>query len=132
MSWDIYVMDLPTGAQDVADIPDDFVPQPLGLRTEIISKILEVVPGADFSNPAYGHIAGQDFSIEVNLGKQEEVDSFAFHARGNDTAASIIVAILQHLNLRAVDTASESGLFHPERAIESFSKWRAYRDQVVE
>jgi hypothetical protein len=31
MSWDIFVQDLPPGIASVADIPDGFVPSPIGL-----------------------------------------------------------------------------------------------------
>ncbi|GAB4010896.1 hypothetical protein [Nocardioides ultimimeridianus] len=54
MSWDISVMDLPSDVASVADMPDDFEPQPLGSRADLITAIREVAPSADFSDPSRG------------------------------------------------------------------------------
>jgi hypothetical protein len=90
------------------------------------------VPEADFSDPAWGRIDGADFSIEVNMGLGEQVDSFAFHVRGRDLALGAIAEILEHLNLRAVDPQSKTGsLFTPASAQASLQAWRAYRDSVI-
>ncbi len=51
MSWDIFVADYPRSARTVEDIPDDYVPRPIGPRTDIIARIKEEVPSADFSEP---------------------------------------------------------------------------------
>lgn len=40
MSWDISILDLPSDAVSVADIPDDFEPQPLGKRVDFIDALL--------------------------------------------------------------------------------------------
>src|SRR2546428_2636470 len=103
MSWDIFVQDIPLDAQTVRDIPDSFVPAPVGRRSQIIEEIRKVAPFADFSDPAWGVIEGEDFSIEVNLGTNELVKDFAFHVRGGDMAAAAVSDLLKHLNLRAFD-----------------------------
>lgn len=131
MSWDIFVQDLPRDAKSVKEIPADFKPSPIGRRSTIIEKIWEVVPIADFSDPSWGRIDGEDWSIEINMGAEEECRSLAFHVRGGDTAIGVVAAILEHLKLRAL--APQTGGFFvagPE-AIESFLEWRAYRDQVI-
>lgn len=130
MSWDLYVMDLPVDAQDISDIPHDFVGEPLGTRTDLIAMIHEVVPEAEFFDPSWGHISHPDFSIEISMGR-EELDSFAFHVRGGDLAIGLVAEILQKLNLRAVDPQADSGLFTPASAQASFQAWRAYRDSVI-
>jgi hypothetical protein len=132
MSWDIIVQDLPRDASSVKEIPADFKPSSIGKRSMIIEKIREVIPTADFSDPSWGRIEGGDWSIEVNIGAEEECRSFAFHVRGGDTAVGVVAAILEHLKLRAL--APQTGGFFvagPE-AIESLRRWRAYRDSVVE
>jgi hypothetical protein len=50
--------------------------EPLGTRAEVTAKILEAVPTADFSDPAWGRIEGETFSIEVNVGADDLVTSF--------------------------------------------------------
>src|SRR5262245_31301564 len=103
MSWDIYVQDIPPSVKSVSEMPDDFEPRPLGKRDDIISRIREVVPNADFTSPSWGLIVGPDFSIEISIGDLEQVDGFAFHVRGGDLAAFVVADILCHLGLRAFD-----------------------------
>ena len=131
MSWDIFVQDIPDDVRSVNDIPNHFVPAPVGKRTELIKQIKEVAPFADFSDPAWGKIDGKGFSIEVNLGEDEEVDGFAFHVRGNDVAAGLISEILAHLNLSAFDSGT-GDLFDHTNAAEGLKKWREYRNYIVE
>ena len=131
MSWDIFVKDLPRDATTLEDIPKDFKPSSIGERTAIIKKIEEVVPFADFSNPSWGVIEGDEWSIEVNVGEEENCNGFAFHVRGGDTAVGVVAAILEHLSLRALDSQTGDFFAAGPEAIESFHKWRAYRDQIA-
>lgn len=128
MSYDIFVQDIPESANTIEDIPDDFTPLKIGSRSEIISSILEIVPEADFSDPTWGTIESESFSIEINLGEDEILNSFAFHVRGDKTALTIISAILNHLDLRAFDS---DGIFNPKRSPESFKNWKEYRDFII-
>jgi hypothetical protein len=82
MSWDVLVQDLPQEAKSTADIAPDFRPASIGKRSAIIEKIREVVPTADFSDPSWGRIDGDDWSIEVNIGTNEDCGGFALHVRG--------------------------------------------------
>ena len=132
MSWDIFVQDLPKNASTIKEIPRDFAPEPIGKRSQIIDKIRKIVPAADFSEPSWGRIRGDNWSIEVNMGKDEECSGFCFHVRGSDAAAGVVAAILDELKLRALDPAHKSGFFTVGPvAVDAFRKWRAYRDQVA-
>jgi hypothetical protein len=70
VSWDVDVQDWPPVATPW-DIPDGFDFQPIGTRIEITTKIREVAPAADFTDPAWGRIESDDYSIEVNIGDDE-------------------------------------------------------------
>ena len=117
----------------VDEIPNDFVPQPIGRRSEIIAKIKDVIPTADFTGPSWGIIDGDDWSIEINVGGEEKCNSFALHVRGADAAIGAVAAILEQLGLRGLDPqSSATGFFAAdEEAIKSFARWRAYRDRAV-
>jgi hypothetical protein len=130
MSWDIFVQDIPPTAQSVDEIPADFKPQPLGLRSDILRRIREVVPTADFSDPSWGTFDGPDFSVEFNIGDDGDVDGFAMHVRGGDAAAGFVADLLSRCGWRAFDPASASGIFDPGLAVESLTRWRKYRDHV--
>jgi hypothetical protein len=131
MSWDIFVQELPSEAKTVADIPSNFRPSVIGKRSEIIDSIIGVIPTADFSDPSWGLIEGQDWSIEVNLGQEEDCDGFGLHVRGGDATVGAVAAILRRLNLRALDSQTGEFFATNESAVESFRQWRKYRDQVT-
>jgi hypothetical protein len=135
MSWDIFVQDIPEDIKQISDMHEkysNFKPRPISTRSEIIRKIKNVVPEVDFSSPSWGIIDGAGFSIEVNMGDQEECLGFAFHVRGGDAAAFVICDILESLSLRAFDPSSETGLFEigPD-AVASLQRWRQYRNKVL-
>lgn len=130
MSWEISVQDLPRNVDSVDKIPDDFEPKPLGNRTEIIDGILALFPSADFTDPAWGIIDSGEFTIEVNLGADELVSSFALHVRGQGNAPAAIQAILDHFGYRAFDL-SAGDIFRLDTASSSYSKWQKYRKQVL-
>jgi hypothetical protein len=132
MSWDILVQDLPPDAKSVAEIPAHFRPAPIGKRLEIIDSITAVVPTADFSDPCWGLIIGNGWSIEVNIGPEEECRSFAFHVRGRgDAAVGVVAAVLHRLNLRALDSQTGKFFVPGNEAIDSYRKWQKYRDDVT-
>lgn len=131
MSWDIFVLDLPRNVSKVADIPESFSPGVIGKRSEIIDALISLIPTADFSTPEWGVIAGPDWSIEVNIGPEEDCRSFALHVRGGDGAVGAIAAILQRLNLRALNSQTGEFFLADENAKESFHRWKRYRDQVI-
>jgi hypothetical protein len=115
----------------MADIPNDFRPAPVGRRSEIIAKIQEAIPIADFSNPSCGVIDGKDWSIEVSMSDEEICSGFALHVRGSDSAAGAVATILSHSGLRALDSQTGEFFVAGPAAIESFRQWRNYRNQVT-
>lgn len=99
------------------DISHDFVPRPIGTRQDLIRNICEVVPFADFTDPAWGSIDGPGFWIEVHMGREERVTSCSFDLHGSDKSVGIVADILDYLGLRALDT-SGSVIFDPDSAFK--------------
>ena len=131
MSWDISIMDLPSDAASVSEIADDFEPEPLGARAELIEAMREVAPTSDFSDPSWGELVTSEFVIEFNMGRDEIVDSIMLHVRGGGTAVAFISALLERIGRRAID-CSEGDFFEASTANDSFRTWQAYRDRVLE
>jgi len=131
MSWDLFAMNFPSEARSMDDIPSDFKPEPLGSRATLIHRIQEVVPTANFSDPTWGVIDGGDWSIEVNLGSEEECTDFALHVRGNDDVVGVVADILAHLKVRAFDPQTCEFFALNAEGLESLRKWRAYRDKAL-
>jgi hypothetical protein len=132
MSWDIFVQDIPGTARSVADIPDDFSPRPISSPSRVLDAIRAAAPFADVSDPTWVRLDAPGVSIEVSLGTDDPLDSFAFHVHGGDCSAGVVADILDRLQLRAFDPASDSGIFDPSRAAESFHRWQEYRNHVLE
>lgn len=130
VSWDISIMDLPSDAASIADIPDDFQPEPLGSRVDLIAAIREVAPSVDFSDPSWGELVTPDFVIEFNMGSEEVVDSMMLHVRGGEPVVDFLDALLTRLGRRAID-CSEGEFFSPATSGESLRSWQQYRDIVV-
>lgn len=62
MSWDLFVQDW-GNVNSLSEIPNDFKPSSIGIRTEIIEKIKKAEPTVDFSDPSLGLIENKHFSI---------------------------------------------------------------------
>jgi hypothetical protein len=112
-SRDIFVQDLPPGVVSVEDIPDNFVPRMLGVtRSQVVAAVQAEKPKCDVRDPSWILIEESGvYYIEVNLGTSESLESFAFHVRGGGEAEQLIRRILERLNLRALDSESEFGVF---------------------
>jgi hypothetical protein len=130
VSWDIFAMDFPAEFKSVSDIPSDFKGGSLGSRSSIISKIKALIPSANFADPSWGLIDGEGWSIEVSIG-DEDCDCIAFHVRGGEEAVEAVTKILEHLNIRAFDAQTGEFFVAGPTSLESFRKWRNYRDQAV-
>lgn len=131
MSWDIFIANFPADIASVKDMPEDFKISPLGPRSEVIARIQELLPEADFKNPTWGVLDGKDFSIEFIMGHEEICKTFALFVRGGgSTAMTIVARLLQHLQLRGIDCQT-SDFFRQDAAEDSFRRWQEYRDQVI-
>lgn len=128
MSWDIFVQDLPPSAKTLEDIPDDFEPKKIFNRADLIRRIKAIVPNADFSRPAWGVVESSTVCLEFNLGESEEMTGFAIHARGFKDDAVTIAKVLDHLQVRALD--SQTGDFFSLEKCD-VEAWRTYRDQIT-
>ncbi len=132
MSWDIFVQEIPPDVRLVEEIPASFRPGTIGTRDEIIEGIQRVFPEADFSDPSWGKVDGPTYSIEVNIGADDPVTSFALHVRGGDQAAYVVHDILTELGLRAFDLSHPTGIFALDAgSLEGLREWREYRDGAL-
>jgi hypothetical protein len=112
MSRDVFVQDIPPDVVKVADIPADFKPRPIADHDELVRGILEAAPEADFSDPDWGTIDADGYSIEIGIKRRDPMYSFAFHVRdATGEADHVIAAILRVLDLRAFDIDAPSGIF---------------------
>jgi len=130
MSWDIFLQEIPPGILSVEDIPDEFEPRTLGTRQEIIARITELVPFANFDDPTWGTIDSPAARLEINLGDEDPVQCIALHVRGGTAPAGFVFDLLSHLKVGALDSATGE-LFDTAAASESFEEWQNYKRRVV-
>lgn len=131
MSWDISVQDMPKDAKSVDDISDDFQPEPLGPRKELIERILKILPDVDFEDPSWGILRREGVSIEFNMGREEICDGFMLHVRSGGDTVNLIHYLLESLKLKAFD-CSEGDFFRIDTAGESYQNWKKFRDRVID
>jgi len=130
MSWDIFIQQFPPAALRVADIPDSFTPEPIGRRAELIAKIKTAVPAADFTDPGWGVLVADDYSIEFGLGDDDPVHGITLHVRGSEAVMPHITNVLRALGLRAIDSWTGE-FFDPQSAPQSLAHWRTYIEEGV-
>lgn len=130
MSWDISILNLPASAVSIDDFPHDFQPPPIGTRAGVIAGILKTIPDVDFTDPSWGMLSRDGFSIEFNMGSEEICGSFMLHVRGGGDVMSLVDHLLKSLELRAIDCQT-GDFFTTDTSDASFSEWRQFRDKVV-
>lgn len=115
VSRDIFVQDIPDDITSVEQIPDEWMPSPLGVTTQAVrDTVIRQVPHANFDDPNLGYVSLSGADIEVSLSDDVPLMSFAFHVRGDrSTADRFVSEVLASLQLRAFDPESDSGLFEP-------------------
>jgi hypothetical protein len=131
LSWDVILVGAPARVRSTADFPKDYDP-PRFERATAIARITELFPNAvDFSNPSWGVIDGDGWSMEVNIGKEETTQSFMLHVRGGGDPLPAIFQIADALGLRPLDCSSGELLSPDNPEAACFKDWQAYRDQVM-
>ncbi|MFD5097374.1 hypothetical protein [Streptomyces albidochromogenes] len=130
MSWDVILLRLPDDVTSVQEIPADFTPAPLGRRGDVLAAVTQAVPDVDLSDPEWGEIANPTWSIELNIGSEDPVESLMLHIRGSgDDVLTPVLRLAEALRCKALDCA-EGGLITPGQA----SGWHAFqqfRDRVM-
>jgi hypothetical protein len=130
MSWDVILMSVPSVIVAVEDFPDDFSSE-LGPQPQVLSTIAAILPDLDLTDPTWGILDGDDFSIEFNIGDGDPVDTIMLHVRGGDSAIRAIQHICEHTGWRALDTSTGDFINFAEDPTEGLQQWRTYRNQVV-
>jgi hypothetical protein len=129
MSWDVFVQHLPAGTNRVADIPDDYEPEPLGTRAAVIEKIKATLPDADFTDPTWGKLKRPDFTIDINMTDDDIISAITLHVRGSAAAVYAVNQIIGAVGGRGLDSWTGE-LFDPATGVQSLHRWQAYIDEL--
>src|SRR5690242_1452418 len=132
MSWDIYIQDLPR-VPSVNDIPEDFQPQPIGERADLLRLIMQAVPFAELQDDNYLFVHTDEIDLSISMGVEagtQELNSIAVHVHGGERSSACVAAIVKATGLQAIDTATGE-FFDVDAPEHGFKQWSAYRDHVL-
>lgn len=104
MSWDVYALTGTRGARRLEDLPEPFVPLPIGTQAVVIEKVRDVAPHVEVVDQSWLRLSGRDHSIEVSLGKGEQVRDVTFFIHEGDGAVPVVRSVCRSLALTAYDT----------------------------
>jgi len=107
MSWDVFVFNAPPHIATMDQIPHDFLPPPLGPASDIGRRLRESVAAVDLSDPRWGRVLGETWSIELSMGAAATVESIMLHVQGGgDDVLTVIARIAAAVDARALDIST--------------------------
>jgi len=131
MSWDVLIQRYDGVPPSVDAIPDDFRFPSMGDASAVRGLISTACPSVDWSDPAWGILDGDGYSIEFNFQEDGEVDSFMLHVRGGGDAISPIVSLCKTNGWVALDTSTGDFMDLESPSDDGWKEFQAFRDQVV-
>lgn len=130
LGLDIIAMDFPKEAKVPTDIPKGWAPPVIGNRQVMVDRIKKANPVIKFSDLVSGILIGDDFALQIDLGKEEECSRICFTARGNEKAVGAALEVLQLFEIRGIECANTSFLDLDPESPAALRKWREYLDQA--
>jgi hypothetical protein len=132
VSWDVLIFDAPAHARSVDQMPQDFNPPPLGTGSDVRQRLRGNLEDLDLSDPAWGRLVGATWSIELNIGSDDPVDSIMLHVRGGgDEALAVIARIVASVGGRALDISTGEFLTGDPTQAGGWHGFQQYRDQTL-
>lgn len=104
--------------------------EPLGSADEVRAAISAIHPATDWSDPAWGVLERDEWSIELNAGDAPVTQSIMLHVRGGGDPIPAIAAICRRTGWVAQDLSTGEPLDVADGA-RSWQAFQAFRDQVV-
>ncbi|WP_405728682.1 hypothetical protein OG607_27050 [Streptomyces sp. NBC_01537] len=130
MSWDVLLLRLPDDVSSVQEMADDYTPPPLGRRQDVLAAVSQAAPEADLSDPTWGELLGSTWSMELNIGSKDPVDSIMLHIRGSgDDVLTTVFRLAEALSCKVLD-CSEGDLI-TSRQPSGWHAFQQYRDRVL-
>lgn len=118
-----------------AALPDDIADAdpigPLGPAGQVRRKIAKHLPSVDWSDATYGVFEGAGFTIELNAGDDDPIDSMMLHVRGE---GDVIAALLKFANPNGwalLDCSTSEFLDPKDRSAEGWEGFQTFRDKAI-
>lgn len=106
MTWDLFAMRAPEGAQGIDDL-EDYAPQPIGALEDVKKRLKDLMPGFAFQ-PEMAVLEGDHFSIAVGYPENAPILSLDISVTGRhcERAAPLVARIMGAFGVAALDTSS--------------------------
>jgi hypothetical protein len=131
MSWDVMILNADGTPRSTAEMPKDWRPKTMGDMETVRAMINGTLPGIDWTDPAWGHLLGDGYSIAFNYQTAGEVDSFMLHIRGGGDPVSAIVRLCKSNGWVALDASTGNLMDLDAPSRESWTRFQAYRDRIL-
>ena len=131
MSWDVLVMRLDRVAETIDDLPEDYLPLPIGSADSVRNALSSAFPGTDWTDPHWGIFEGPDFSLEFNLGTAATVDSFTVLVRGTGEPVEPLAQVCDANGWRGLDVQTNAFLRAGHTDQASWRRFCDWRDKAL-
>lgn len=125
MSWDVVML-----KEKIDTNNKDYQPPILGKRSDLISKLSEIFSNLDFTDENWGVMNGDGFSIEFNIGSEEDVYSIMLHIRGGGEPTKVIQKIMLEFDWESIDCSTGDFMDRNNISSESWTKFQTWRDKI--
>jgi len=133
MSWDVMLFAF--GGETpppVEAMGGDFKPShSLGRADDLRKTISTHLPDVDWSDPEWGMLGGDGYSIEFNLADGEIIEHMMLHVRGGGDPVSAIAKLCKAAGWSALDTSTGRWLDVDSPSREGWEGFQRFRDKVV-
>lgn len=130
MSWDVILLNLPAGVRSFNELGDDFDSM-LAPLEEVRRRIVSLIPEIDMTDPAWGILETDQYSIEFSIGDEDPCKSVMLHVRGTEAALEPIRSVCATTGWQAFDCSDGELINWSEDPGKGLRAWRDYRDQVM-
>jgi hypothetical protein len=91
--------------------------------------LIEIFPDADFTDPTWGIVERDGYSIEFNISEEHDITSFMLHIRGDNRLLEAIELIHNNTGWRPMDEELIDFNGDPGKGLR---QWQNAREQVLE
>jgi len=121
----------PPGAASLDDLGDD-IGEVLGTTEDVRQCLANVLPTLDLTDPTWGVLESDDYSIEFSIGSEEPCRAVMLHIRGLDDALEPVRAVCEATDWQAIDCSSGDVIDFAVDPARGLRAWRDYRDRLTQ
>jgi hypothetical protein len=132
MSWDLMLLPFRPEWSSAKDIPDDWMPGPLGPRSSVVAAIAEVFPQATERDDGMYSIGGD--TVDILVGLEDPTESVNVHVYGGATPLIMerLITFASRSGTRALDIQTGAFLTSLGDAEASYAAWQAWLETILD